>query len=379
VALLLAVSAAVAGGTAGFGLGVAWAVLPLPAMGPTAAAGVAAAAVAGDVAWRRWRSPRPWSVNRQVPAAWSRLFGVRGAAVLYGGRLGVGPLTVLNTWLWWVGAVVAASLGPGPSAAVGAGFGAVRAGVIVVVARRAAPAMSAAMARLQAREPAVARLALLSTLTVGIGVVALAAGCSDDDGRAADPRPPSTTAEEGLPTSTSAPATTIATVPLDAELAAALLAEPPAGFELVDEAGAAGPLDLDAASRAERDPQAERSVLETRGFERGHTRRWANADADVVVATVYQFADDGGAAAYLTDGMLTLEGFGAERFDVPAVPGAAGFTAVEGGGESPRVVHGVAFAAGRRFFLVLRSSERSATTPDDVRALARAQADLVGA
>jgi hypothetical protein len=40
------------------------------------------------------------------------MFGARTAAVLYGARLGVGPLTILRSWLWWAGTVVLATVSP---------------------------------------------------------------------------------------------------------------------------------------------------------------------------------------------------------------------------------------------------------------------------
>ncbi|MDQ3148023.1 MAG: hypothetical protein M3R01_14040 [Actinomycetota bacterium] len=376
---LLVGSATVAGALAGFVLGLAALVLRVPeATAPVVAAALTLAA-SGDLAWRAVGRPRPLSVNRQVPQPWSRIFGLRVAAALYGGRLGVGPLTVLNTWTWWAAAFLSASLGVGPSVLAGAWFGAVRTSVMVAVSRSAARDMGASMARLRRREPAAVRATVL--IAVLAGALSLLAACSGrgDEGGGGDgqaERRPTTTEEPRTTTTTGA---TTTTTPLDVELAAALLAEGPAGFEPIGEPGANGPLDLEAAARAEPDPQAERALLETRRFDRGHTRSWRNAATDaVVVATVYQFADEAGAAAYLADGILTLEGFGAEPFDVPSVAGARGFTLVESGGESPRVAHGVAFSAGRRFYLLVRTDEGSGSTPDDVRSLARAQADLAG-
>ena len=78
---------------------------------------------------------RPPSVRRQVPQAWTRLFSLRTAALLYGARLGVGPLTILNTWLWWPAVLLG-----GPIA--GAVFGAVRVLVMLAVAAVAAAVRS---------------------------------------------------------------------------------------------------------------------------------------------------------------------------------------------------------------------------------------------
>jgi hypothetical protein len=56
----------------------------------------------------RNRGLRPLSVNRQVPQSWGHEHGPWKAALRYGMRLGVGPATMLNTWTWWAGAVLAA-------------------------------------------------------------------------------------------------------------------------------------------------------------------------------------------------------------------------------------------------------------------------------
>ncbi|MGH1492227.1 MAG: hypothetical protein ACRBK7_23050 [Acidimicrobiales bacterium] len=76
--------------------------------------------------------PSPPTSNRQVPQEWSRLFDPRIVAVLYGARLGVGPLTILSTWTWWSVTVAAAMLGPIVGLAVGASFGFVRLTVTVM-------------------------------------------------------------------------------------------------------------------------------------------------------------------------------------------------------------------------------------------------------
>jgi hypothetical protein len=87
------------------------------------------------------RVPTP-SVRRQVPQAWTRLFSLRTAGFLYGARLGVGPLTILNTWLWWPAVLLG-----GPAA--GAAFGAGRVVVMLLVGRWAEAAMPERMALLR--------------------------------------------------------------------------------------------------------------------------------------------------------------------------------------------------------------------------------------
>jgi hypothetical protein len=151
VASLLLVSAATTGALAGFALGVVWIVLRLPALPPSWAAVAVGAALAADL------GPRPLSVGRQVPREWGRLLGAGTAATLYGARLGVGPLTILSTWLWWAAALVGASLGAGCSAAVGAAFGAGRVAVMLGASAGAGRVMARRMAAVRRRERVTAR------------------------------------------------------------------------------------------------------------------------------------------------------------------------------------------------------------------------------
>jgi hypothetical protein len=54
-----------------------------------------------------WRGkPRPWAVRSQVPQWWGHSFGPWWGSARYGLRLGFGPATLLNSWLWWAGVVV---------------------------------------------------------------------------------------------------------------------------------------------------------------------------------------------------------------------------------------------------------------------------------
>jgi hypothetical protein len=50
---------------------------------------------------------RPLSLQRQVPQLWGHQKGAVAAAFRYGLRLGVGPATILTSWLWWAGVIVA--------------------------------------------------------------------------------------------------------------------------------------------------------------------------------------------------------------------------------------------------------------------------------
>lgn len=81
-----------------------------------------AVVVALDLLAMRPGGPRPPSVRSQVPVAWSSLFDPPVVALLYGARLGVGPLTILPTWLWWGAFALGVWLGPLPGMAVGVSF-----------------------------------------------------------------------------------------------------------------------------------------------------------------------------------------------------------------------------------------------------------------
>lgn len=217
----------------------------------------------------------------------------------------------------------------------------------------------------------------------------VAAACGDDGeptGAAAG-RTPSGSADQAegddegptVATLDLRPATPMTTTPDDRALSALLPQEPPLeGFERADDILGAGPLDLDAAAAAEADVATERSRLEARGFQRGASRAWIDPDQDVVYLAVYDFDGAGGATAYLDDSGQSLESRGATRFDVPEVAGARGYTTVEEGEQGTFTAHAVAFTSGERWVLVLVGSPSSARTEDDARAVAAAQAALLG-
>lgn len=168
VGAVLLASAAATGALAGFAAGVAWTLLRLPAVTRTALVVLVVAALAADVAHRRSGRLTPWAVRRQVPQVWSRLFGAGTVALLYGARLGVGPLTILSTWLWWAAAIAAASLGPASSTAAGALFGAGRVAVMLAVAEWLRAEAPARMARLRAAEAAAATALVPAVVAVAI-------------------------------------------------------------------------------------------------------------------------------------------------------------------------------------------------------------------
>ena len=354
---LLALSGALTGAVVGLLAGVAWSVAGLPEVAPAAAVGVAAVALALDAVGR----PRPVAVRRQVPQVWGRYFGARTVAVLYGARLGVGPLTILATWTWWAALVLGASLGPWPSAAVGATFAVARTATMTtaVAGARTGTAMSARIATVRRARPLVAWATVVAVLAV-----ALAACANDGDGGGA-----ATTTTDEPERIELEPETTTTTTPEDTAVTELLVEETLPGFAPAD----VTVLDLEAAAAAEQDVPAERAVLETRRFERGASRTWTGGDGDVAYVAVYRFADAAGATAYLADGAENLEARQASRFDVAEIPGALGFSTVEESGGGAFTTHAVAFTRGPLWFLVLVGSAGSTRTAEEAKAIAVAQ------
>lgn len=175
VAGTLVAAAGISGGLAGFGAGVLAAVAGLPRPSAVVAAAVVAAAVSADFAVARRGRPRPPAVSTQVPQVWSAVFGPGTVAGLYGARLGVGPLTLLPTWLWWAMFGLAAATGPGAAAVAGATFGLVRTLAGIAAGEWAAPAGVGRMQRLRAWEPRVGTAASVAAAGVTLALVAAGA------------------------------------------------------------------------------------------------------------------------------------------------------------------------------------------------------------
>jgi hypothetical protein len=168
VALLLGAAGA-SGAFAGFATGVAWAIGDVPALGPMPVAAIVALVAVADVGYWSTGSPAPVSVRRQVPRVWTTLFGPEVVAVLYGARLGVGPLTILPTWSWWGATILAASTGPIGGAAIGGLFGVVRVVLMVTTAEWARRGMAARMGTVRRLEVAVSVL-IVDTYLVAVPI-----------------------------------------------------------------------------------------------------------------------------------------------------------------------------------------------------------------
>ena len=379
VAVVLAGTSALTGALAGFVAGAAW---PWAPLAPWAAAVVVGLAAVLDALGR----PAPPSVRRQVPQLWGRIFPPVTVALLYGARLGVGPLTILRTWLWWAMLVVGASTGPWWSAAVGALFGVARVAAMLAVGTRAGG--------LQGRERrwsgvvlgvlAVVVLALVVVLPVEEAGEPGAAGERERGGGAT-----STTSRSAIDgpsgdgtTSSSASPPVVEPVP-DQGLGGSLPEDVLPGFERVadDPARRLGPLDLRTAAAIEEDEPAERALLETRRFQRGQARAWRGpGEGQLAYASVYEFASPADAAAYLADGLTTIEARGARVYPVEAPAGGRGFSQAERatGTSGSTVSHGVVVTVGARFALVFVTSRDSSLGPADASAAAVAVASAVG-
>lgn len=376
-------SAAATGALAGFGVGVLWAVLRLPSLPPATAAIAVGGAVGLDAVGSRWARARAPSLGRQVPQLWSKVFSPSTTAFLYGARLGVGPLTILPSWLWWAAISVGAAGGPVTGAVAGAVFGATRLGFVVLASVVVEGSMARRMARLTAVGPVanavVSGAALLFASLVLAGSVAgfppahssgsarQAGGAVGEGEVGSSVSPLPSGGRDGLPSARPES--------IDDPLGRLLVGEVPGGLELqpADRPGL-GSVDLDEAAAVEDDPEAERALLETRGFERGFAQAWESAGGVVAYTMVYRFATAGGAAAYLTDGFITLEARGAGIYDVAEVQGARGFSQVDRRESGSVVAHGVAWVRHTDFFLVFTSGPGSMVTPDDATVLAVAQA-----
>ncbi len=417
----------------GFAAGVAGGALP--DVGLTTTCVGLGSALALDLLAARSGRPRPWTVGRQVPVAWSRWFDPRIVAVLYGARLGVAPLTILGTWVWWAVLALGATRGAGESAMIGAAFGVTRAATTLGLGalggdagERHAGLFGALRTRPRAREatlglPTIALAVILlatactggasaddTALTDETGTGVTAAGTGDTEATspggmlAADP----TTEDPDVTTPDPAPATTgpepqtseqqtseQQTSELETEVAEVAEVEPSAdpdldpvsfpdslaadlvtqvdGYDRIDDPNADTYLDLEAAVARQPDPADERALLLTRGFEGGWTRAFRSDADDVIVTTVYEFADDVQADFYLQDGLIVVAGYGGELFDIPELEGVHGFRQEAGTADAPTVTWGLTFTDGNRWHLVFVNGAPDSASVDTAIAVATEQ------
>lgn len=349
--------------------------------------------------------PGPPTLGRQVPQEWARWFAAPVTALLYGARLGVGPLTILSTWTWWSVTVAASLLGPGSGALTGATFGLVKLTAVAITSGLAEPAgHSRLFGWLRAgRRPS---WGALTAVTLALSALATSCGAATAGPDLATPTPePDPTADAIQSRATETTSTAIAADAADTDLiipaeledvvrtsapdhtdptvteqpspeqAAAQpvtlgdeLLEGIADYESIDDPTADRHLDLLAAADIQPDPTEEIALLETRGYRGGWLRAFRNRHNDVAVATVYQFRDPGEAEFYLEDGLITIGGYGGTFFDIPDLPGVRGFVQQlsESDGESTEelVSLGASFHRDDRWYLLYFIGSPDRVTPE---------------
>ncbi len=152
-----------------------------------------------------------------------------------------------------------------------------------------------------------------------------------------------------------------------------LLIDEVAGFNRVDDPGADTFLDLAAAANRQPDPSEEEPLLQTRGFRGGWTRAFRNDTQDVVIATVYTFADAAEADFYMEDGLIIVGGYGGERFDIEGFPEVEGFRQESSDAIGPLITHGITFTDGPNWYLLFVYGDPATATVDIVIDAARDQ------
>ncbi len=394
---------------------------------PVLIVGIVAAGVVLDATRLVTGRPRPVTLGRQVPREWGRLLPLPVTSFLYGGRLGVGPLTILSTWMWWVALIGAALAGVWIAVAVSVWFAVGRVVINGIVGRRLArrPRSNLAAVRLFERRGWSGLTGLAAVLTVtaalvaGCGVLEPAArpvlGDSPPSHRGASGvissehvpehmvelasppptspaqledfvrtspaltpispstatstatstvTPPSTGAYDGTPGGDEDPSVV---QPVDAGGASSLADLAPSalsGMVVIDDPSVDRFLTIDEAAAIQPDPTEEIALLETRGYRGGWIRAFRSPAADVAVAAVYEFADSTEAEFYLEDGLITIGGYGGQFFDVAELPDIRGFQQdVTDDGETVRTLGG-AFHRDNRWFLLYVVGSPETVTPD---------------
>jgi hypothetical protein len=126
VRLLLLTATTFSATVFGFAVGLFGSIFHPHHLSPVLLGALAGVALIADEVGRRWRFLKPLAVGRQVPREWGIVFPAEIVSVLYGLRLGIAPLTILASWIWWVAIVAGAFYGPWLSAFIGTTFAVVR-------------------------------------------------------------------------------------------------------------------------------------------------------------------------------------------------------------------------------------------------------------
>jgi hypothetical protein len=169
---LLLVATTFSASVFGFVVGLLGTVADVGRFSAIAIAVVAVVALVADEAGRRWRPFKPLAVGKQVPREWGIVFPAETVSVLYGLRLGIAPLTILASWIWWVVIIAAAFYGPWFSALIGATFAITRIVVSEIsTSRTTTNTMAARMSKVFAVEKplrAAGALALVALIAVSV-------------------------------------------------------------------------------------------------------------------------------------------------------------------------------------------------------------------
>ncbi len=374
-----------------------------------------------DLVRLRVGRPAPLALRSQVPMEWGRIFSPTVVAGLYGLRLGVGPLTMLSTWLWWSVWVGVGLVGPGAGALAGAVFGLSRVAVMAVAAPRIerGGGTESPIGRIRAITRPSWLAVDMSALLGALVLVVVVAGCSrsgqvtlepvgdrqgddvvveddepfaasetaavgdepDDEGDDAMNDGDEVQASGDAASDDETVVTTPAAVepgdvaePSDDALVPGVASEPGAlastvidevqWFDRLEGPGADEFLDIDAAANRQPDPTEERPLLETRRFQGGWTRAFRNDTQDVVIAQVYEFETQAAADFYLEDGLITLGGYGVDFFDLADMEGVRGFKQDSVDEIGPIVSYGLTFTAGRRWYLLTLTGDPATATLD---------------
>lgn len=126
-------------------LALSWSAGPARRPTPVVAVVLALTSIVLDRLRRSTGRLRPPAVHTQVPQWWGRRYGPWWAAARYGLRLGIGPATILNTWMWWAGVFIAVFSGPAWAVSATASFVCVR--TIVMIGATFGPRDGVSMAR----------------------------------------------------------------------------------------------------------------------------------------------------------------------------------------------------------------------------------------
>lgn len=112
------------------------------------------------------------AVRRQVPQWWGHRHGPWLGAARYAPRLGLGPATILTSWVWWAGLVVGLD-GPASATAFGISYVLVRSSTTVLLGSGVGDgvAMATRLRTVQAARPTVDRMAVAAAGATALALI----------------------------------------------------------------------------------------------------------------------------------------------------------------------------------------------------------------